>query len=114
MPINGPMVTECCCCLGFVVTLCCFSHSLLPKPPDDLVTDQVLTHHDTKRGAFVVQWTNVMAPASQLPIGTFQAWLFPNGALGYVYRDLYSTEQALGSSAVVGELAVAVAAHTHA
>lgn len=67
------------------------------------MTDQVLTHHDTKHGAYVIQWTNVMTPASKLPIGTFQAWLFANGTVGYVYRDLYGTEQALGSSAVVGE-----------
>ena len=67
------------------------------------MVDQVLTRHDTALGAFVIQWTNAMTPASKLPVGTFQAYLFPNGTVGYVYRDLYGTEQALGSSAVVGE-----------
>jgi len=67
------------------------------------MTDQVLTRHDAGLGTFVIQWTNVMAPSSKLPLGTFQAYLFPNGTVGYVYRDLYGTDQALGSSAVVGE-----------
>lgn len=77
-------------------------------PADDLIVDQVLTHHDTKLDAYVIQWTNAMSPASKLPIGTFQAWLFPNGTVGYVYRDLYGSEQALGSSAAVGESLAAV------
>lgn len=67
----------------------------------------MLTHHDTKLGAYVIQWTNVMTPAAKLPIGTFQAWLFANGTVGYVYRDLYGIEHALGSSAVAGGFACA-------
>lgn len=73
---------------------------------DDLVADQVLTRHDEALDAFVIQWSNMMAPAGKLPLGTFQAYLFPNGTVGYVYRDLYGTEQALGSSAVIGEATV--------
>lgn len=62
----------------------------------------MLTRHDVKLGAYVIQWSNVMTPASRLPVGTFQLYLFPNGTVGYVYRDLYGTEQALGTSAVAG------------
>lgn len=63
----------------------------------------MLTHYNTNLDAYVIQWTNAMAPAAKLPIGTFQAWIFANGTVGYVYRDLYGIEQALGSSAVAGE-----------
>jgi hypothetical protein len=45
----------------------------------------------------------MMSPSSALPLGTFQALLFANGTAGFVYRDLYGTEQALGAGAVVGE-----------
>lgn len=63
----------------------------------------MLTHHDAALGAFIIQWTNVVFANSPLLLGTFQAYLFRNGTVGYVYRDLYGTEQALGTSAVVGE-----------
>lgn len=69
---------------------------------DDLLPDNVLTHHDLATDAFVIQWTNVMFPSSSVPLGTFQAHIWRNGTIGYVYRDLYGTDLSLGTSAVVG------------
>lgn len=37
------------------------------------------------------------------PLGTFQAYIFHNGTVGYVYRDLFGDEESLGSGAVIGD-----------
>lgn len=70
---------------------------------DDLLPDSVLSYHDKQLDAYVIQWTNVMFPNSPIPLGTFQAFLFQNGSIGYVYRDLFGFDQGLGSSAVIGK-----------
>eukprot|EP00775_Hariotina_reticulata_P011554 gene11554-11697_t len=69
---------------------------------DDLQPDTVLTYYDKARGALVIQWSNVMFPTSTVPMGTFQAHIFRNGSIGYVYKDLYGVDRSLGSSATIG------------
>ncbi|KAF6265399.1 hypothetical protein COO60DRAFT_953041 [Scenedesmus sp. NREL 46B-D3] len=69
---------------------------------DDLLPDAVLTHHNKQLGVFVIQWTNVMVPSNPMLLGTFQAYLFQNGSIAYVYRDMFGSEQGLGGSAIIG------------
>lgn len=69
---------------------------------DDIIPDSVLTYRDDRLGAFVVQWTDAVAPSGGLPLGTFQAFLFPNGTVGLAYRELYGADTALGATGVVG------------
>lgn len=82
--------------------LTCFCHGVLPFA-DDLQPDTVLTHYDTAREVFIIQWSNVMFSTSSMPLGTFQAHIFRNGSIGYVYKDLYGVDRSLGSSATIGE-----------
>jgi hypothetical protein len=63
----------------------------------------VLTHHDEQLGAFIIQWTNVMTPSNPMLLGTFQAYLFRNGSIAYVYRDMFGSEQGLGGSTIIGK-----------
>jgi hypothetical protein len=62
----------------------------------------VLIHYDQQLGVFIIQWTNVMTPSNPMLLGTFQAQLFRNGSIAYVYRDMFGSEQGLGSSAIIG------------
>lgn len=43
-----------------------------------------------------------MISGRNTPVGTFQAYVFANGTLGYVYRDLFGSDEALGGGAIIG------------
>lgn len=44
-----------------------------------------------------------MFSGSNTPMGTFQTYVFQNGTLGYVYRDVFGADASLGSEAIIGE-----------
>ncbi len=95
------------------------SHLPLPAEPNGIVAPhwddldpsahgQIYYYHDVARGRFIVQWTDV--PCCDPPAGyyTFQAVLYPDGTIDFLYKEL--TPGVPGSTTVGAENATGMEA----